>query len=163
MNINTSSWHYRLVNKFCDMWRVNNLCPYMRRLTGILASIVIGVPSLLYGMTEMVMLVVNGRDFLDAWINSGSGLFAVYSGVCAAIGFLAWCAVIVFGFGYSVMYVVGKVNNYLENNQSYQSWQYKRAKRAMKYKKPNIFVEWCKARHDQICPMVDFVSEEKTE
>lgn len=161
MNINTNSWHYRLVNKVFDMYFVNNLCPYMRRLMGILAVIVFVIPSVLFGMIEAVLFFVYDREYLS-WI-TGDSFFGWYSATFLIFGMVAWLVV----FGYLLvtltLYLGGKVANYLENNQSYQSWQYDRATRARKVKhEPNIFVEWCKARHDQICPKVDFVKEEKT-
>lgn len=144
------------------MWYANNLCPYMRRLTLILAAIFIGIPSVLFGMAEVLVMVVKGRDVLNVWINSGSGIFAIYSALCAVFGLLTWAAGILYGFGYSILYLVGKISKYLETNQSFTSWQYERAKRAMDHE-PNIFIVWCKARHDQICPMVQFVGEKPNE
>ena len=163
MNINTNSWHYRLVNKFCDMWRVNNLCPYMRRLTGILVVIVFVIPSVLFGMANTIVLIVKGREVLDTLLlNFGGDVFHYYGVACTVFGMVAWLLVLGYLLVTLVLYVVGKVAKALDNNESYQSWRYDKAQRSM-LREPNIFITWCKARHDQVCPMVDFVAEEKTE
>ncbi|KKL71269.1 hypothetical protein LCGC14_2096650, partial [marine sediment metagenome] len=152
MNINTNTWHYRLVNRVFDMYFVNNLCPYMRRLIGILAIMFIGVPSVLFGMAETIVLIMKGREFLDIWLATFGGVFHAYGIVCAIFGIVAWLVVTAYLLLTLTLYVVGKVNNALENNQSYQAWRLKKATKVMSphYREPNIFIQWCKARHDQV-------------
>ncbi len=162
MEIKTDSWHYKLVNRFCEMDWVRNFCPYMRRLTGILAIFVFVIPSVLFGMAETLVMLVKGREVLDTWLASlGSLVLGYYGVICVILGIIAWLIVIGYLLLILVMYVVGKINNYLETNQSYTSWLRYRIKRRMaRQREPNIFVLWCKARHDQICPMVKFVNSE---
>jgi len=160
MKIKTESWHYRLVNRFSEMIWIDNFCPYMRRLTLILALMVFVGPSVLYGMIEMAVLVIMGKGHM-AWLNTET-VFGIYSVICQVLGLAAWIIGIVFGAVHLFLYVGGKVNNYLDNNDAWQARQYKKAHKQMRHE-PNIFMQWCKARHDQICPLVEFVSEEKTE
>ena len=160
MKIKTESWHYRLVSRFSTMHWIDNFCPYMRRLTLILVLMVVAAPSVLYGMIEMAILILMGKGYM-AWLNPES-VFGLYSIVCQIFGLAAWIIGIVYGTVMAALYVGGKVNRFLENNDAWQARQHDRAKRAMRHE-PGIFMQWCKARHDQICPIVEFVSEEKPE
>lgn len=162
MNINTDTWHYRLVSRFSEIGWVNNLCSYMRRLTGMLAIIFIGIPSVLFGMVNTIVMVVKGREFLDALLATVGNVFHMYGIVCTMFGMVAWLLTIGYLLVTLTLYIVGKISKSLEANDAWQARQYERAKKAL-HREPNIFIEWCKAVHDRICPLVTFVDEEKTE
>ena len=57
------------------------------------------------------------------------------------------------------LYGIGMIHSWLNDNVvSYHVWLKNRAKKkeARELRKPNIFIEWLKAKKDKICPLLKF-------
>jgi hypothetical protein len=133
MKINTSSWHYRLLDFFGGEIP-RSLCPYVRRLFGALLFYGCAGMAGISAATCLIAAPLAWFGILSPLTNSGLGIFAV---VGTAI--------------YTVAVVVGIVIGVHE-------WRLKRLynPRPGRNAEPGIFVSWIKAKKSKICPILKF-------
>lgn len=135
INFSKDSWHYHFLTSD-DWWNSHlysqyraNLCPYVRRLTGML--IVTLLCCIVVGLAAFSATIAPIYWFLGfPPVTSGIGAFI-------AIGFLLWTVVGLIAAMFAVKYVQSKMP-------------------AKEKKEPSVVVEWIKAKHDKFCPRIDF-------
>ena len=153
MKINTASWHYRLLDWTYDSVP-KNLCPYVDKL--ILAIVISPFVALWKVASD------NGRVILTI---TGIGLIA---GLEVAILFESpwWIALLL---GQIILYVfiglclVGTwiwefLPDYPRSPREYQPSSQPRIEKSkeIKHKNPNLIAEWIEAKHERICPRLEF-------
>lgn len=117
-----------------------NLCPYVRftistMLFMAICASVTGVVGFSAGQTIQMF-----------WYGSST------DGPMAAIGAIFWFVVVVLGLIYTIvticraMSMPNIIETMVDNIEAYYE-----------NKEPSLFVEWLKAKHDKICPVIHFV------
>lgn len=166
MNINTKSWHYRLIKtiSFRDSQRgivPTSLCPYMRAVMYrvlFLAIVIIGVTTLLgvmgnpIGITLMASLGISG---LAGTIGAAvAGFFAMVAILAAVIG-------VAVGGGIGIAAIATKVGE-IRRERKWARLEKEIEDRANGIipPEPGLFKAWFSAKHDAICPTLTFVKPE---
>lgn len=141
MNINTNSWHYRLVYIFNYTNIPTNLCSYVREVC-ICILLTIGIMSfigiLLAGIFSFVLAFLPWFD-ID------------YDGFFFILGLTEFIIVTAVASFYGIVFLCRAAHN---------AW-YRRKRRQMyctDTNEPNIFVEYAKAAKNKLCPMITFVT-----
>ena len=138
MNINTNSWHYKLL-KYTELRVYDNLCPYVR--TVILAILLSIVATIIMGFLATAALVILAAP-ITSWL----------------IGFDPWEAGIMM-----LLWVLaggGAIGFYRDRRKWGESVSWDRVvyEKDITYKEPSLFRLWLKAQHDKICPRLTFVN-----
>ena len=153
MIINKSSWHYRLLNKFAPSpvrW-YDNLCSYMRVLIGVMLLLTFIIPSLLYGMGEIVALVFMGREwFKEIWLEGlyqfGGSLLGIHGLLSIIAGGCAW-----------VLFCAGLIAAGIDAIRSkIESKKVKHTIEGYMMFEESIFKTWWRSFHDKTCPMIEY-------
>lgn len=145
MEINKNSWHFKLVNEFFTP--PTNLCPYVRKVLAsmglavffccicvLLFGIVVGVPGIFLG--SLVGYIVTGVIHADIVI------FGVLQVIYLV--YLHWLGMEAYG-DYRDFWVSLKDKIFS-----------RKPEKPKVHKEPSIFVEYVKAKHDKICPNLEF-------
>ena len=132
MNINKSSWHYRLLDRL-DMinWRGENLCPYFWKV--VIATVLL--PAIALALLWTVTLPLWGLFF-------GAPLVLIVVVGLADIAGLIWLLVVL-----------------VSERQDEEIRVGSREAPVNLYKAPSLFRLWLRARHRQVCPLIDFVED----
>ena len=146
MNINKDSWHYRLLMEFGGS-APSNLCPYVRKV--ISALVAFGMMFFLGAcLTAFIGL---GLGSIAGYIVTGILLpSAVMSLVILALVLIAAHFLAMGNHGSYrdfILYPFRKVSSGVMENKG--------------TKEPRIFVEYIKAKHNKLCPTLDFSGEYK--
>jgi hypothetical protein len=162
MNINTNSWHYKLVkNTFTTSKGVpRSLCPYVR---GVIYRV------LFLGAVGTGLTLMLSNMLVDPMIGLGiAGLWAYVASFFASIVMLAVilgaaCA-IVFGGAWAVQ----RIQNWWfdrKYDKKMERLQKEAEDRAngIEPKPENIVWAFVKAKHDKICPTLNFTKPENKE
>lgn len=139
MNINTKSWHYRLI-KFYNMRRPNDLCGYVRSLllSLLLAVVCIwGVIAIVYVLGAMLFV---GPVQLIWSMFDPTMILSKDATAFACIGIFVWLFA---GIAGTFMYLKER-----------KGWF--QFKPSTKPKKPWLIVEYIKAKHSKVCTMVNY-------
>ena len=138
MKINKKSWHYRLINISKEHeWDIkNNLCGYFRQVVGAI---------IFFTFLSTIVLF---------W--SGNAIYAVF--VTPTDGFLLGIAMV---WWVLVGIIFGSVSGAIDNNHWLQLpiRLPKRVPRVKTHKEPGIVRQWMKAKHDKVCPVLEFTDE----
>ncbi len=141
MKISKQSWHYQLYQlmerlDIVTMYDKNDLCSYMR---GLIISISIPITMILSPYTAYLFHITGVLDSHPPLVS-----FLVLAGLFlwTIVGLIADCLLIfVIGIHYINKYIISKIP--------------KREKQ-QKEKKPNILIEYLKAKKQKICPLIEF-------
>jgi len=143
MNISKRSWHYRLVSNF-STWPASNLCPYMRQVVGYsLLSLLIGIFAA--GAFAFVTYPI-WQFFTSFWFDMLPGLSALCN-LVILIG--TWC-----------IYRDGWPYHGSPNSVLHQDLLPGLHTPKIRSPFPSVWVEWFRAVHDKVCPLITFVDEE---
>lgn len=159
MKIKRSSLHYKIVSQV-GWGAPDNLCPYMRKLTALLILMLFLVPSALYGMGEVIAMLVMGKtEFRELWfhgyLTDWGGIGLMVHGVVSFItGVVAWLVLIV-----AACVWTGEVIR--ETNTAQRIARKFRHRGVVLVKDPGIFRQWLTAMHDKVCPILEFVDDEE--
>lgn len=158
MNINTNSWHYKLVaNTFTTSKGVpRSLCPYVR---GVIYRILF-LGAIGTGLTLML-----SNMLVDPMIGLGiAGIWAYVASFFASIVMLAVilggaCAVVFGG-----VWVYQRIQDWWEDRKYDKELERERLKeQGIEPKQPNIVFAFVKAKHDKFCPTLNFTKPEDKE
>lgn len=158
MNINVNSWHYKLVkNTFTTSKGVpRSLCPYMR---AVLYRI------MFFGVTGTGLTLMLSNLLVDPMIGLGiAGLWAYVASFFASIVMLAVilggaCAIVFGG-----VWVYQRIQDWWEDRKYDKELERERLKeQGIEPKQPNIVFAFVKAKHDKICPTLNFTKPEDKE
>lgn len=150
MIINKNSWHYRIVTKgenaFYDV--PTSLCPYVRKLTGkILGWLVLGF--MLLAICTMI-----GTGILQAFGIVAGAIFWVGSAVAGVLVVSAALGIAV-GIAFGVYYLHTKWKERKERKK-YKTMK-ERVDAGLPPEPPkSLMREWLDAKHDKICPTLEF-------
>ncbi len=131
MNISKSSWHYRVLDKL-DMlsaWHDETLCLYFWKVV----VVVVFAPLIIGGVTWLVTVPFWWSFF------SISLAIAILIGVIEIAGLSIWLKILVSTRHEAEIEAGTRV-----------------APRPKPYKPPSLLRLWLKARHEQICPIIEF-------
>lgn len=145
MKVNKNSWHYKLLTEnFCfisgwEEWHISNsLCLYfwqvMFRLVSGLGLGLIATSPLVFWGTLLLGLHPSDLVFFGRLL-VGLGIFVTFA--LTAVGALA-----------SIVYAGEFIRDKLPRKE-------------YKEKESNLFVEYIKAKKNKLCPIIEFVEEEK--
>lgn len=166
MNISKNSWHYRML-KFMSAYPADNLCPYVRQVIG---HILLGLLAVLV----ILAIALNLSYPIWRWWETN-----------AVIGFISFCGWIAIGIASVKTYreewrrqtrIAIQYRDYpaqLEHELSFNmsawyhrdlipkawsaAWLAHDIRRAnAPPKPPNIFIEFFRAAHDKVCPILEF-------
>ncbi|UIW11387.1 MAG: hypothetical protein [Enterobacter phage ENC9] len=158
MNINTNSWHYKLVkNTFTTSKGVpRSLCPYMR---AVLYRI------MFFGVTGTGLTLMLSNLLVDPMIGLGiAGIWAYVASFFASIVMLAVilggaCAIVFGG-----VWVYQRIQDWWEDRKYDKELERERLKeQGIEPKQPNIVFAFVKAKHDKFCPTLNFTTPEDKE
>lgn len=158
MNINTTSWHYKLVkNTFTTSKGVpRSLCPYMR---AVLYRI------MFFGVTGTGLTLMLSNLLVDPMIGLGiAGIWAYVASFFASIVMLAVilggaCAIVFGG-----VWVYQRIQDWWEDRKYDKELERERLKeQGIEPKQPNIVFAFVKAKHDKFCPTLNFTTPEDKE
>lgn len=137
MNINTKSWHYRLI-KFYNMRRPYDLCGYVRSLTlALLLALccVFGVVGVAY-VLGAILFVLPAKliwSIFDPTIIMVKDSFGL-----ACIGIFMWLFV---GCATTYMYLKERKGWFQPSDKPKKKW---------------LIVEYIKDKHNKVCTMVNY-------
>ncbi|AHY25069.1 membrane protein [Pectobacterium bacteriophage PM2] len=165
MNINTKSWHYRLISAitFRDSRRgkvPTSLCPYFRavvyRIAFIIATTSIGGFILgLFGEGAAVYLSSL------AGITMGP-VASIIAGIPFGIILFAFIIGTVYGLLMGLSKIVGKIVVAYEDYQDKKlDKEIEDRKNGVKPKEPGLIMSFIKSNHDKVCPTLTFISKEE--
>lgn len=158
MNINTNSWHYKLVkNTFTTSKGVpRSLCPYVR---GVIYRV------LFLGAVGTGLTLMLSNMLVDPMIGLGiAGLWAYVASFFASIVMLAVilagaCAIVFGG-----VWVYQRIQDWWEDRKYDKELERERLKeQGIEPKQPNIVFAFVKAKHDKFCPTLNFTKPENKE
>lgn len=158
MNINTNSWHYKLVkNTFTTSKGVpRSLCPYVR---GVIYRVLF-LSAIGTGLTLML-----SNMLVDPMIGLGiAGIWAYVASFFASIVMLAVilggaCAIVFGG-----VWVYQRIQDWWEDRKYDKELERERLKeQGIEPKQPNIVFAFVKAKHDKFCPTLNFTAPEDKE
>lgn len=137
MNINTKSWHYRLIDYVSMDRPPENLCPYIRRVIRCIISSICGIAFVIAAsIAGTFFLAYPILPYIDP--NLFAGNLAILSGVL-----------------YTGLGLIGLMA-YRDTGEYRKKDQLRREVKKSKKKPPGLFRMWLKAKHDKICPALDF-------
>jgi len=158
MKIKRSSWHYRIVSRF-GWGAPDNFCPYMRKLTALLVLMLFLVPSALYGMGEVIALVVMGKEaFKEVWLNGylvewGGTALSIHGIGSLVAGVICWLVIAVMGCVWAAE-TIGETKTAQSIRRKFRS------RGVVVRKEPGVFRQWLTAMHDKACPILEFVNDD---
>ena len=136
MNISKSTWHYRLLSKM-DMlnnYGTESLCPYFWKM--VFATII--APVILLGLLFLTTIP----------------LWWSFSGVPVSLAIIIGVAEIVGLFSLLVALVRDRYEEEIRAGTRQEP-----VVRVYTSKPPSLFRLWLKAKHRQVCPLIDFVDD----
>lgn len=138
MNISKSSWHYRLLSRMRllrdSYYGPENLCPYCWKV--LFAVFVVPIVVVLVAFVATIPLWW--------WASNNNHLFPLAIIVAIIeVGVLIYYLAVAVGTRHEREIMTGT-----------------RERPVNKYKPPSLLRVWLKARHEQVCPIIDFVAEE---
>ena len=149
MKINTQSIIYKYLTEGLfdsPKWVPTNLCPYMRWFVWNVMREFVGVLLVAIIIQGMILLPIKYLFDLD--------LGQEYLAACMATGFFAWSVIgILFLF-------VGTILLFDNDYAARQALDRVANKMALAVSR-NIFMQWYKSIHDQICPSIEFYHKDK--
>lgn len=169
MNINVKSWHYRLVKNvtFRDSIRgqvPTSLCPYMRAVmyrvlffivAGSFVTFMIGAMGNPLGVSMMAYIGATG---LAATIG------AAVAGFFAMLGILAVVLGIAASIGVGIAVAVGKIGEIRRDRRwAREAKEQEDLDNGITPPAPGLLKSWFIAKHDAVCPNLEFVETEKSE
>lgn len=158
MNINVNSWHYKLVkNTFTTSKGVpRSLCPYMR---AVLYRI------MFFGVTGTGLTLMLSNLLVDPMIGLGiAGIWAYVASFFASIVMLTLilggaCAVVFGG-----VWCVQRIQDWWSDRKYDKELERERLKeQGIEPKPENIVWAFVKAKHNKICPTLNFTTPEDKE
>lgn len=143
MIINTNSWHYRFLN-WMDQIPKTNLCPYVRQV--ILYMGVFGFLATMGTFLVLASLYIAGQilGWLVAMLVTLSWIVPDPATAVATLLILA----VLLALG--TTYLARRVRRWVfVHSHEWVNDEYVP-------RPPNVFVAWIKAKHDKICPAIQF-------
>lgn len=131
MRISKKSWHYCLIDKFSHYHPPGSLCPYMRKLLGIITMIILTVIVACFITTAVVV-----APFW--WFGLFNPLNPSFLHFASIMGTGIWIAAPILGG------IVGLVE-WRQHRRYYHE-----------PKEPTLFGAWIKAKKQKICPFIIF-------
>lgn len=168
MNINTNSWHYRLVKNvtFRDSHRGHvptSLCPYFRAVMYrvlFFTVVISGVVIMLGAMGNPIgisMMAFVGATGLVAKIGAAVAGFFAMTGIFATLIGVAVAG----GFGIAkISEKIGEIRR--ERNYAKYKQELEDIKNGIEPPAPGLLKAWFTAKHDAVCPTLEFVTPEET-
>lgn len=167
MNINVNSWHYRLVKNvtFRDSRRGHvptSLCPYFRAVMYrvlFFTTVISGLIALFtamgwpIGLAVMAKIGISGIfGLIGAGIVSCAsivGIFAigVGSAICVAIGIA------------KIVEKIGEIRR--DRRWAREDKKREDLKNGIEPKQPSIVIAFLKAKHDAVCPNLEFIDDKE--
>lgn len=151
ININTKSWHFRLIRNF-DSKPKSNLCGYFWQVVKyiILSVFIVSVGIILVSAFAFFSLYIIG-------LIAGSTL--------ASVGIFPASFIDVpntFNWRYVVLSIVidAVIAAFIYGKHKYDEYRYEKAEKSNgteKSTKPNLLFEFVKAKKQKICPLINFV------
>lgn len=140
MNVSKQSWHYRFINNFSNYPPPGNLCPYMRKLM----LFILMFPAGALGAIFFISLATAPLWF--SFLESDTSLaFAVMGGaIDIIILFFIW-------------------SEYRAELTHPDNALHDELLPGLEIQPPAFFAliaAWFRAKHDQVCPEIDFLTEE---
>ncbi len=133
MNISKTSWHYRLLNKLDMITQWETLCKYFWKV--VFASI--AVPLVVLGGTWILTL-----PFWWMFVPEIPTPLVIFIGSVEIV--------------FLIIALIGLINKRFDEEIEAGT----RPRPLYKEPKPpNLFKQWLKAKHDTVCPVIDFVDE----
>lgn len=161
MNINTNSWHYKLVkNTFHSPGKSvpTSLCPYFRAVVyrlGFFGAIITGLTIML---SNMILEPMIGWGIAGIWAYVAS----FFASIVILGTILAGACTIVFGG----VWAWQKIENWWDDRKYDKALERERKEaedreNGIEPKAPNIVFAFVKAKHEKICPTLTFVDKEE--
>lgn len=142
MNISKSSWHYRYVNKWWD-WPARNLCPYVWQIV---------LTTLLFPICTATAGTVAFSLTSPLWF------WYVDNEVLRAVGILG--AMLDIGILFFIWHEYRDEYWTFKGSKIYHDDMLPGLETPKSVTNFNALVRaWLKARHDQVCPLIDFVED----
>lgn len=170
MKISTNSWHYRLSEWTYGYGGVSrNLCPYFDKLVlAVIFSPLLFIGREVYGFLDNLYyrLSYNIRETISViivlsvitvpFVLIGLLLTLPYAFIIFPLTF--WGSILL---GLEFVKLISIINWPSISLPSISINLPKREKKIkppkpVKIKRPNVFIEWLKAKHDKICPYIEF-------
>lgn len=139
MKISKQSWHYQLMRKLdiVNIYDRNDLCSYMR---GLIISMSVPITMLLAPYIAYLFYITKILDTTPTL--SISSLLLMLLFVQTVVGLLIDIGVI-------LLISIHYIDKYILSKIPKRETQYKE-------KKPNILIEYLKAKKKKICPLIEF-------
>jgi hypothetical protein len=150
MNVNKSSWHYRLLkaSPFCQYDMPRTICTYFWSLVALITLIVLAIPG-----TIMIPFMIWYEPFM-LYVKALNEVVKVLFIMSATVGVIVWgCAILVASFG--IIYYTGE----------FFSERRKRANLA-KYgnvaggpdvpREPGLISTWYKGFKEKYCTLINY-------
>jgi hypothetical protein len=158
IKVKVTDWHYRLIRKL-DRWPENNLCPYCRQVVYALLTVA--------GYTVLISVLGSGaiagytfpvwQFFWDGPLVIAPLAFVLYlvTGIVSIVAYRdhrRWL---------SMYQKENSIWHYdLFTNIKRWYWKSATAKAEARVEKgPNLLTQYITAKHDKICPHIDFMEE----
>lgn len=158
LEISRNSWHYRMTYTAFATTFVNqkppvDLCTYVRQFikAGLLYA-VLGL-ALCGAILDITLFAVYGNE----WPVAKDYSFMAF--LLWSVVILGWLGLGIFAF-IATLYMVaigGEAFNEYVSEPIQRKIDNKRFERGIVEPKPNIFIEWFKAKKEKICPLVEIV------
>ncbi len=157
MNINKTSWHYAIASKGPHEHSSvpANLCPYMRRVVVTLAIYILLLVCATGTVPTAYMLFTYGPA--SEWPEISSLLFSLWT-MGGFLGLIILAVVALLGCAFAIDHFI--VTPYKEAKRerarvALESGQLSE----LREPEPSIISAWLKAKHDKICPQLEFVGD----
>ena len=147
MKVKTSSWRYSLIYDYSPFYPAATLCGYFWQVTGWGSLILASIPTVVTGLVLAPLFVFYGDQFSE-WIDTLPLLLQIWLIMSSAIGGLLW----VIGIGMTVVIGGAAVGEFAVTPVINKI-------RYSELTEPGLFRQWLKAKHDKICPLIDYVDD----
>lgn len=151
INFSKKSWHYKMNWKFRKKSPPRNLCPYVRMtVTTITMLAILFSLCLLEGICtgQFIQLLHSGTTETNTLVGFQiAGVFGLFISCIFACGFTV--AAITNKFD-------GEIGNFVNNAEIATKKAAVKLCDWYEAKEPSLFVEWWRAKHDQLCPAISF-------
>lgn len=145
MKINTDSWHYKIqYRNYINPEDNNNLCAYMRGLILALATELMAIVII------PIFLITSPFIFLYSFFNE-----YLYDNETWRLLF----GLSIIGTIIDIVIILNKIKIWTNMIEPFLHMLTTKEQNIeeKKDKKPNIFIEWIKAKKQKICPIIEFV------
>lgn len=143
MKINKNSWHYKFIKEISGSNDIpHNLCPYVRKLMLCVLIIAFFASAVLFASGLLGSIFILKYTALH-------GILMVLSSLLVGIVVFAVIVAVLFG----IVFGLGYIKESIENKKRQK--RYEKMRNGIE-ETPTIIGSWVKAKHDKICPRLEF-------